>query len=53
MRNDSLAGGTACAAIAVTVNIAATANSPLVNTVSVWGGGAATATKTDGTDIKK
>jgi uncharacterized repeat protein (TIGR01451 family) len=52
-RSDSLAGESAFPAIIVTVNVAANAKSPQVDSVSVSGGGAATVTTTDTTDIKK
>jgi uncharacterized repeat protein (TIGR01451 family) len=52
-RNDSLAGGSAYASITVTVNIANNAGSPLVNTVTVSGGGAASATTTSSVPIRR
>ena len=50
-RSDALAGGAGYPPITVTVNVATGAASPLVNSVSVSGGGAATANATDSTDI--
>jgi len=50
-RSDALAGGASYPAIAVTVNVATNATSPLVNTVSVSGGGSATASASDSTTI--
>jgi uncharacterized repeat protein (TIGR01451 family) len=50
-RSDALVGGASYPAIAVTVNVAAYATSPLVNQVSVSGGGAATANTSDSTVI--
>jgi len=50
-RGDSLAGGSSYPAIAVTVNVAANAGSPQVNSVSVAGGGSAAASATDSTAI--
>jgi uncharacterized repeat protein (TIGR01451 family) len=52
-RSDSLSVGAIYPAITVTVDVAANAKSPLVNAVSASGGGAATVTSTDTTDIKK
>ena len=52
-RSDSLGGGASYPAITVTVHIAANAGSPLVNLVSVSGGGAATVAATTSTDIRK
>ena len=46
-----LAGGASYPTITVTVNIASNATSPLVNSVSVSGGGSATAYTTDSTGI--
>ena len=50
-RSDALSGGASYPAITVTVNVAASATSPQVNSVSVSGGGAATANTTDSTVI--
>jgi len=50
-RSDALAGGAAYPAIAVTVNVATSATSPQVNSVTVSGGGSANATATDSTAI--
>ncbi|HLJ45696.1 MAG TPA: FG-GAP-like repeat-containing protein [Bryobacteraceae bacterium] len=50
-RSDSLAGGSSYAPITVVVNVAANAGSPLVNSVSVSGGGSAAASATDSTTI--
>jgi hypothetical protein len=50
-RTDSLAGGASYPAITATVNVSATAGSPLVNSASVSGGGSATATSNDSTTI--
>ena len=50
-RGDALAGGGAYPAIAVTVNVAANAASPQINSVSVAGGGSAGASATDSTVI--
>jgi uncharacterized repeat protein (TIGR01451 family) len=50
-RSDSLAGGASYPAIAVTVNVAANATSPQVNSVSVSGGGSAPANGSDSTTI--
>jgi uncharacterized repeat protein (TIGR01451 family) len=52
-RSDSLAGGSAYAAITVAVNIANNAGSPLVNTVTVSGGGAASVTNTSSAPIRR
>ena len=51
-RSDSLGGESSYPAITVTVDIAANAGSPLVNLVSVSGGGAATVAATTSTDIR-
>jgi uncharacterized repeat protein (TIGR01451 family) len=51
MRSDALAGGASYPPITVTVNVAAAATSPLVNAVTVSGGGSATANATDSTTI--
>jgi hypothetical protein len=50
-RSDSLSGGASYPAITVTVNVAANATSPQVNSVSVSGGGSVTANTTDSTVI--
>ena len=50
-RSDTLAAGASFPAITVTVNVAANAASPLANSVSVSGGGSATANITDSTVI--
>jgi uncharacterized repeat protein (TIGR01451 family) len=50
-RHDALAAGANYPFITVTVKIAATAASPLVNAVTVSGGGSASATATDSTVI--
>ena len=50
-RSDALNGGTSYPAITVTVNVAENATSPQVNSVSVSGGGSATANITDSTVI--
>ena len=50
-RSDSLAAGISYGAITVTVNVAANATSPQVNTAVVSGGGASSATATDSTTI--
>ncbi|HLJ45113.1 MAG TPA: hypothetical protein VKU01_03855, partial [Bryobacteraceae bacterium] len=50
-RSDALAGGASYPPITVTVNVAANATSPVVNQVSVSGGGSATATATDSTVV--
>jgi uncharacterized repeat protein (TIGR01451 family) len=50
-RNDSVAPGSSYPAITVTVNVAANAASLQVNSVSVSGGGAPTASTTDSTNI--
>jgi uncharacterized repeat protein (TIGR01451 family) len=50
-RTDALAAGAGYPAITVTVNVAANAASTVVNTVSVTGGGSATATTSDSTII--
>jgi len=52
-RSDSLAGGSAYAAITVTVNLANNAGSPLVNSVTVSGGGAAAVTTTSSAPIRR
>jgi hypothetical protein len=51
MRSDALNGGASYPAITVTVNVAANANSPQVNQVTVSGGGSATASVNDSTTI--
>jgi hypothetical protein len=51
MRSDALLGGASYPPIFVTVNAAANAGTPLVNSVSVSGGGAANASATDSTAI--
>ena len=50
-RTDALGAGLSYGAITVTVNVAANASSPQVNTAMVSGGGAASATATDSTTI--
>src|SRR5579872_4992568 len=50
-RNDALNGGASYPAITVKVNVASNATSPQVNSVSVAGGGSATASTTDSTTI--
>jgi uncharacterized repeat protein (TIGR01451 family) len=50
-RSDVLAGGASYPAIAVTVNVAANAPSPQMNSISVSGGGAAPVSATDSTTI--
>jgi uncharacterized repeat protein (TIGR01451 family) len=50
-RTDALAGGASYPAITVTVNVAASAPTPQVNSVNVSGGGSATANTTDSTTI--
>jgi uncharacterized repeat protein (TIGR01451 family) len=50
-RSDALAAGASYPAITVTVNVAANATSPLVNQVSVSGGGSTTANASDPTII--
>ena len=50
-RSDSLSPGLSYPAIAVTVDVAANATSPQVNSVTVSGGGASSATATDSTTI--
>jgi uncharacterized repeat protein (TIGR01451 family) len=50
-RGDALAGGTSYPAIAVTVNVAGNAATPQVNSVTVSGGGSASATVTDSTVV--
>ncbi|MBZ5580600.1 MAG: DUF11 domain-containing protein [Acidobacteriia bacterium] len=50
-RSDTLAAGASYQPITVTVNVAANATSPQVNSVSVTGGGSAGANATDSTDI--
>jgi len=50
-RADSLAAGLSYGAITVTVNVAANASSPQINSVTVSGGGAASATATDSTTV--
>jgi len=52
-RSDSLAGGSAYAPITVTVNIANNAGSPLVNSVTVSGGGAASVTTTSPAPMRR
>jgi uncharacterized repeat protein (TIGR01451 family) len=51
-RADALAAGASYPAIAVTVNVAANAASPLVNTASVSGGGSAAASASDPTVVQ-
>jgi hypothetical protein len=50
-RSDALAAGAAYPAVTVTVNVAAAAGSPLVNNVSVLGGGPVGARASDSTTI--
>jgi len=50
-RSDALAGGASYPAITVTVNVAGNAGSPVVNQVSVSGGGSATANASDSTNV--
>ena len=50
-RTDALSGGASYPPITVTVNVAANAGSPQVNSVNVSGGGSATASTTDSTVI--
>ena len=50
-RSDSLAGGASYDPITVTVNVSATATSPLNNQVTLSGGGSASANATDATTI--
>ena len=50
-RADALAGGASYPAITVTVNVLANATSPQINSVSVSGGGSATASTTNSTTI--
>ncbi|MGA9624175.1 MAG: DUF4082 domain-containing protein, partial [Bryobacteraceae bacterium] len=50
-RSDALAGGSSYAGITVTVNVAANASSPQVNSVSVSGGGPGSATASDPTTV--
>jgi trimeric autotransporter adhesin len=50
-RNDSLGGGASYPPVTVTVNVASNASSPLVNSVTVSGGGSANMTATDSTTI--
>jgi uncharacterized repeat protein (TIGR01451 family) len=50
-RNDALLGGASYPAITVTVNVAANASSPQVNSVGVTGGGSPTANTTDSTIV--
>jgi uncharacterized repeat protein (TIGR01451 family) len=50
-RSDTLNGGASYAPITVTVNIASNASSPVTNQVNVSGGGSATASATDSTNI--
>jgi C1A family cysteine protease/sugar lactone lactonase YvrE len=50
-RSDALAVGASYPAITVTVNVAANASSPQVNTVGVSGGGSGSANATDSTTI--
>src|SRR5205823_1930857 len=50
-RNDALAGGASYPVIAVAVNVAATAATPLSNSATVSGGGSASATATDWTIV--
>jgi uncharacterized repeat protein (TIGR01451 family) len=50
-RTDSLAGGTSYPPITVTVNVAANATSPQINSVSVSGGGSVSANTTDPTTV--
>ena len=50
-RSDALAGGSSYPPVTVAVNVAVGAGSPQVNSVTVTGGGSATATTTDPTAI--
>ena len=50
-RSDALNGGSSYPPITATVNVSATAASPLVNAVAVSGGGSASANATDSTTI--
>lgn len=50
-RSDSLVGGASYDQIMVTVNVSATATSPLINQVMVAGGGSANASANDATSI--
>jgi uncharacterized repeat protein (TIGR01451 family) len=50
-RSDALAGGASYPPITVTVNVAPDATSPQVNQVTVSGGGSATASATDATNV--
>ena len=50
-RSDSLSGGASYPAITVTASVASGASSPQVNSVTVSGGGSASATATDSTAI--
>jgi len=50
-RSDALAGGSSYPTITVTVNVAGNASSPQVNSVTVSGGGSATASVSDSTNI--
>ena len=52
-RSDSLPGDKSYPQITVTVKISATASSPLVNSVTVSGGGAPLATATDSVTIRR
>ena len=52
-RGDSLGGGASYPPITVTVDIAASAQSPLVNSVTVSGGGAAALTEAAAADVRK
>jgi uncharacterized repeat protein (TIGR01451 family) len=51
MRSDPLNGGSSYPAITVLVSVAGNASSPLLNLVSVAGGGSATATAADPTNV--
>ena len=51
IRNDVLNSGSSYPPLAVTVNVAANATSPQVNSASVGGGGSVTASTTDSTSI--
>ncbi len=51
MRSDTMGSGLSYAAITVTVDVAANATSPQINSATVSGGGAASATATDSTII--
>jgi len=51
MRGNPLGTGMSYAAIAVTVNVASNAGTPLINQVSVTGGGSAQANASDSTTI--